>query len=87
MGESFRGGCYRGVSHRVIQNALNVMVNRYRIYQNAAGHSFPDVINDQSALNLADICLDNTLQILHKSLLCFVKFGRLTTEKSPKLDS
>ena len=32
-----------------------------------------NVINDQFALNLVDICLDNTLQILCKLLLCFVK--------------
>ena len=34
------------------------------------------VINDQLALNLLDICLDNTLQVLCKSLLCFAKLVR-----------
>ena len=34
------------------------------------------VIIDQLALNLVDICLDYTLQILlWKSLLCFAKIG------------
>ena len=32
-----------------------------------------NVINDQSALSLVDICLDNTMQILNKSLPCFAK--------------
>ena len=36
-----------------------------------------NVINDQLDLNLVDICLDNTLQILCKSLLC-------STQKLPK---
>ena len=31
------------------------------------------VITDQLAFNLVDICLDNTLQILCNSLLCFAK--------------
>ena len=43
-----------------------------------------NVIIDQSALNLYDSCLDTTLQILRKSLLCFAKFGRLTVQKLPK---
>ena len=32
---------------------------------------------DQLALNLVDICFDNTLQILCKSLLCFAKLGKI----------
>ena len=54
----------------LMQSAFDSIANR-RGCQNAAGHSFPDVINDQLALNLVGICLDNTLQILCKSLLCF----------------
>ena len=39
-----------------------------------------NVINDQSALNLVGI--DNTLQVSCESLLCFLKFRRLTTVSS-----
>ena len=35
------------------------------------------VIIDQLALNLVDICYDNTLEILCKSLLCFAKLGKI----------
>ena len=43
-------------------------------------------INDQLALNLGDICVDNTvIQILRKSLSCILqKCRRFTTEQSPK---
>ena len=36
-----------------------------------------NVMNDQLALNLVDICLDNTIHILRKSLLCFAKILRI----------
>ena len=32
-----------------------------------------NVTNGQLALNLVDICFDNTLQILRKLLLCYAK--------------
>ena len=35
------------------------------------------VIIDQLALNFVDICFDNTLQILCKSLLYFAKLGNM----------
>ena len=35
------------------------------------------VMIDQLALNLLDICLDHTLQLLYKSLLCFAKIGKI----------
>ena len=38
------------------------------------------VIIDQLVFNLVDICLDNMLQILHKSIYALLqKLGRLTT--------
>ena len=40
-------------------------------------------ISYQFALNLADICLDNSPKISCKSLLSFAKSGRFTTQKSP----
>ena len=45
-----------------------------------------DPIIDQLALNLVQICLDNTLQILYKSsVLCFAKVGNIDyTQKSQK---
>ena len=43
------------------------------------------VVIDQLTLNLVDICLNNTLQILCKSLLCFSQMGKVNyTQKSPK---
>ena len=36
-----------------------------------------NVINDQLALNLVDICLDNTLHVLCKSLLCFSNIWKI----------
>ena len=36
-----------------------------------------DVINDQFTLKLVDICFDNTLQILRKSMLCIVKIWKI----------
>ena len=36
-----------------------------------------NVINDQLALNLVDICLDNTLHMLRKSLLCFSNMWKI----------
>ena len=50
--------------------------------------SFPinHVILDQLALKLVDICLDNTLQMLCKSLLCFAKINREDClSKMPKI--
>ena len=35
------------------------------------------VIIDQLALNIVDICLRKTLQMLCKSLLCFAKTGKI----------
>ena len=35
------------------------------------------VINDQLVFSLVDICLDNMLLILCKSLLCFAKIGKI----------
>ena len=35
------------------------------------------VLNDQLALNLVDTCLDNTPQILYKSVLCFAKSWKI----------
>ena len=35
------------------------------------------VIIDQLVLNLVEICLDNTLQIICKSLLCFAKIAEI----------
>ena len=35
------------------------------------------VLIEQLSLNLGDVCLDNTLQMLCKSLLCFAKFGKI----------
>ena len=43
------------------------------------------VIIDQSALNLVDICLDNKLQILCKSLLCFAKIGKIDHSEIAKI--
>ena len=42
-------------------------------------------IIDQLALNLIDICLGNTLQILCKSLLCFAKIGKTEYSKISKI--
>ena len=42
------------------------------------------VIIDQFTLNLVDICLDNTLQILCKLLLCFAKIGNIDYSKIAK---
>ena len=42
------------------------------------------VIINQLAFSLVDICLDNTLQILRKSLLCLAKLGKLDYSKSSK---
>ena len=49
----------------LIQNAFDCMISRCRRCQNAAGHFFP-VNNDinKLALNLVDICLGNSVQIL-----------------------
>ena len=66
---------YRNMSAVLIQTAFHSMANWCRC-QNFAVHFFPNVINDQLALNLVDIYLDNTLQTLCKSLLCFTKFRR-----------
>ena len=46
-----------------------------------------DINNQFTLMSIDIICSDHTLQILCKSLLCFAKIGRLTTEKSPKLAS
>ena len=43
------------------------------------------VIIDQLALNQVDICLDNTLQILCNSLLCFAKIGKTHYSKIAKI--
>ena len=43
------------------------------------------VIVDQLALNLVDICPDNTPQISCKSLLCFAKIGNIDYSKIPKI--
>ena len=43
------------------------------------------VIIDQLASNLVDICFDNTLQILCKSLLCFPKIGKFNYSKITKI--
>ena len=43
------------------------------------------VIIGQLALNLVDICLDNKLQILCKSLLCFAKIWKIDWSKSAKI--
>ena len=46
-----------------------------------------NVRNNQLNLNLVYICLDTTLQMLCKSLLCFAKIWRIDyTKKSPKFD-
>ena len=42
------------------------------------------VLIDQLALNLADICLDNTLQILLYRCYVLQKLERFTTQTSPK---
>ena len=60
------------------------LISRCRC-QHTAGHVFLDVTNNQLALDLVDICLDNTLKALRKSLLRFAnKCGKFTTQKSPK---
>ena len=43
------------------------------------------VIIDQLASNSVDICLDNTLQRLCKSLLCFAKIGKSGHSKIAKI--
>ena len=43
------------------------------------------IIIDQLALDLVDICIDNTLQILCKSLLCFAKIGKIDYSKFAKI--
>ena len=39
------------------------------------------VMIHQLALNLLNICLDHTLQLLYKSLLCFAKVGKIDWSK------
>ena len=46
--------------------------------------SMNNVIRYQFALSLVDTFLDKMPQIFDKSLLYFVKFGKLTAQKSPK---
>ena len=43
------------------------------------------VIIDQIAFSLVDICLDNMLQILWKSFLCFAKIGETDYSKVTKI--
>ena len=43
------------------------------------------VIIDHLALSSVDICLNNTLQILCKSLLYFVKIGKIDHSKIAKI--
>ena len=43
------------------------------------------VIIDQFALNVIGICLDNMRQILFKSLLYFVKIGKIDYSKMAKI--
>ena len=43
------------------------------------------LIIDQLVLNSVDICLDNTLQISGKSLLCFAKIGEIDYSKITKM--
>ena len=41
----------------LIQNAFDGIINRYRC-QNASGHSFPNIINDQlPSVNLVEFCV------------------------------
>ena len=42
-------------------------------------------INDQLVLNLVDICPDNMLQILYKSLLSFGKIWKIDHSKIPRI--
>ena len=63
----------------VIQNVFDGIVNRCGICQMLLDIPFPMdyVINDQCytlILNLVDICLDNTLQISYKPMLCYAMF-------------
>ena len=73
----------------LIQNAFDCMVNQRKLSQNAVEHSFPNelcyVLIDQLALNLVDIFLDNTLQILCKSRFCFAKSEKIDYSKNAKI--
>ena len=65
----------------LIQTTTVGMVNRSS-RQNVAGYSFANescnnVIIDQLALNLVDICLDNMQQISCKSFLYIAKIGKI----------
>ena len=44
-----------------------------------------NAMNDQVALNLVDICLYDTPQILCKSLLCFAKIWKIDYSKIAKI--
>ena len=65
----------------LIQHAFDYMVNRCRRCYSAAGH----VMNGKLALNLVVICLDNTIQISYKSLLCFAKIWNIGYSKIGKI--
>ena len=71
----------------LLQNAFDGMVNSRRDVKMLLGILFPMnyVIIDQLALNLADIFLNNTLQILCKSLLCFQKIEKTDWSKTAKI--
>ena len=71
----------------LIQTAFNSMISRRRWCQNAAGRSFPNESHtiNQLGLNLVDICLDATLQILCKSLLYLEKFGKVDDSETAKI--
>ena len=62
----------------LIQNAFDGMV-WYLMANMLLDIPFPmnNVIIDQLALTLVDICLDNTLQILCKSMLCFARIQKI----------
>ena len=64
--------CRNMAADLIRKDAFDGMVNRCR-WQNAAGNSFLNIINDHLALNLVDTSLDNTLQIPCKLLRCFAK--------------
>ena len=47
--------------------------------------SMNNVINDQFVFNLIEICLDSTLQILHKSFLCFAEIWKIDCSKFARI--
>ena len=44
-----------------------------------------NVINDDLALILVDVCFDNTLQVPCKSLLCFATIWKIDDSKTAKI--